>query len=508
MVAMFNKIDPESLDLMTLNPKFYDICHAELKQDSAIVITEDNLLIIEEALKSEKALINRFSTIIFRDTNQQAKVLIADRVAIITLLGRAKMPDSKAELITDDQKNIAKDIFNKILSKGVHLRASDVHIRKTHNDPCVYYRVDGVLTKPEIYSESHLNLALNHFINSKIQNIKVMADDNVPSSGTIHDFPVTMGNEIVKKELRLSKIPVEGGSKTVIRINDGQEKAKNLDDFSYDEDIVAFLRKEVSQSYGTTIITGPTGSGKTNVLAALTNEIPSTKQRNTLEDPVEIKIPGVDQASVIEGSEYATFGKLLKDMLRQDPDTLTLGELRDAETARHLLGFARTGHYTMSTLHVNCAALTPERLNDMGVAFTEMRSTLSSVIAVRLVPLLCSDCKLTVDDAVITLEDRKRLLTMSPDLSKFCLKNPVGCDSCLGLGVMGRRSVLEYIKILESDFEWIEGRNIYAWMRHLKESRGWKSMGDRVKVLAMEGVVDPFQAESFVEGVFDEKSDN
>ncbi|GGB66241.1 hypothetical protein GCM10011607_28640 [Shewanella inventionis] len=493
----------EALDFDNLSviPKYIETCEYQSNNGKAIAICSDGTLLVEDGAQDDKLLIQRFIKIGEREGFSNISVRVADRAELLVLLGRTQR---ESDTQMDEEKdNDAKATLERILAKAIKIRASDVHIRKAGADSCVYYRVDGMLTKNEPYSEALLSLAISRLINRDIGNIKEMSDDNSIENGTVNDYVIKVDGEPTKKELRLSKIPTTLGSKTVIRINDSNVKSKKLEDFKYDEDTLNFLKAEVSQSYGSTIVTGPTGSGKTNLLAAMTSAIDPSKERRTIEDPVEIKIPGVDQSTVIEGSKNATFEKLLKAMLRQDPDTLTLGEMRDAEAARQLLGFARTGHYTLSTLHVNCAALTPERLNDMGVDFSEMKSTLSSCIAVRLVPLLCPDCKLGVDEANLSKENRAKILRITSDLSKIRLINPLGCQKCSGLGVYGRQSVIEYIKIEESDFEWIERRNIYAWMRHLKETRNWRSMGDRARDIALQGIIDPLHAEGFVTGIFD-----
>tara|TARA_R110002033_G_scaffold135713_4_gene175335 strand:+ start:25661 stop:27178 length:1518 start_codon:yes stop_codon:yes gene_type:complete len=490
-----------TLDDLSVIGKYAEACEQQSSSGYAIAICTDGSILIENGASNENQLINRFTKLAEREGLENITVKEAERADLLVLIGRSVQTSTLME-VDDEISNDAKVTLERILTKAIKIRASDIHVRKAGHNSCVYYRVDGVLTKPEPYSQELLNLSISRLINKDIGNIKQMSDDSNIENGTVNDYPIKIGNVVVMKELRLSKIPTINGSKTVIRINDSNAKSKSLEDFNYDEETLAFLKSEVALSYGSTLVTGPTGSGKTNLLAALTSAIDPSKERRTVEDPVEIRIPGVDQSTVIEGSKNATFEKLLKAMLRQDPDTLTLGEMRDADAARQLLGFARTGHYTLSTLHVNCAALTPERLNDMGVEFTEMKSTLSSVIGVRLVPLLCEKCKLTVDDAVIDIAQRKRLLSITSDLSKIRLLNPIGCNECSGLGVYGRQSVIEYIQIKESDFDWIQKRNIYAWMRHLKQTRNWKSMGDRARDIALEGLIDPLHAESFVNGIF------
>jgi len=501
-MADLDLVNDISLDEQVVIGAYAEACNQQATLGAAVAICESGIILIEKGHIDNSSLINRFKKLAEREGFFDVEIQEAERADLLVLIGRSKQSATHAE-VDETTANDAKATMERILSKGIKIRASDIHIRRAGRKSCVYYRVDGVLTKPEPYSEELLSLSVSRLINNDIGNIKELSDDNNIENGTVNDYSIKVDGKVLKKELRLSKIPIVGGSKTVIRMNDSNAKAKTLEEFNYDEETLKFLYDEVSQSYGSTIVTGPTGSGKTNLLAALTNAIDPSKERRTIEDPVEIRLDGIDQSTVIEGSTNATFEKLLKAMLRQDPDTLTLGEMRDAEAARQLLGFARTGHYTLSTLHVNCAALTPERLNDMGVDFTEMKSTLSSVIAVRLVPLLCQHCKLSVEDANVSVEKRKRLLTITKDLNDIKLLNPVGCSKCNGLGVYGRQSVIEFIKIEESDFEWIERRNIYAWMRHLKQTRNWRSMGDRARSLALEGLVDPIHAESFVTGIFE-----
>ncbi len=477
-----------------------ELCKESMNADP-FAVCEGGIVLISEDEALQPVDMSNILMMASRESEGQVETYCLPTVELRKIIG---LSDSGASgQLSEEESNMARELWNSLLLKAIQLNASDIHIRAIDADSIVYYRVDGILMHFEKIGKNQLDLAINQFINGRnLIGYTGVLDVNDVIDGTSNNFKVTDKGKPYFRELRVNVMPVQGGRKCVVRVNSTDQGVRQLDNYFYDQDTVRFLKEEVSQLFGTILVTGPTGSGKTNLLASLLVAMGRERQINTIEDPVEIPLPGIDQATVIHNNPKASYENLLKGMLRQDPDVLSVGELRSAEAARWLMGFARTGHLTLSTVHVNAAAQAPERLLDMGVEFGEMKSTLSSVIAVRLVPLLCEKCKVDISDSDLDTQARNQLLKITPDLNSLRFKSLLGCSHCKNTGIVGRRSVIEYIKITEEDYPFIEGRNIKDWMRKLRKD-GWLSMADRARGLIQDGLADPFLTSKFVSGVYD-----
>ncbi|MCZ4337758.1 GspE/PulE family protein [Shewanella colwelliana] len=478
-----------------------DLCKASI-DDKPFAICEGGILLISEEPDMRPADVTNVHNIAARESSGMVETFTLPKVELIKLIG---LSDSGANArLSEEETNMARDVWNSLLYKAVHLNASDIHIRLTIDNSIVYYRVDGILMHYEKIGKKQLDLAVNQFVNgANLSGFTGVLDMQDVIDGTANNFKITSPKgESYFRELRLNVMPVHGGRKCVVRINSADQGVRALSEYYYDQETEGFLRGEMEQLFGTILVTGPTGSGKTNLLASLLVAAGDDRQTNTIEDPVEIKLPNIDQATVIHNNPKASYDHLLTAMLRQDPDVLSVGEIRSALAAKKLFGFARTGHLTLSTVHVNSATQAPERLLDMGVEFGEMKSTLSSVIGVRLIPLLCEKCKLDISETDIAPEERRRLLTLTQDLNSLRFKSALGCPHCKNTGIVGRRSVIEYIKVSEDDYPYIEANNVREWERHLRE-RGWLSMGDRAREIIKLGLADPFLTSKFVSGVYD-----
>ncbi|MGI6685036.1 MAG: GspE/PulE family protein [Bacillota bacterium] len=276
-------------------------------------------------------------------------------------------------------------IVNSLIKHAVQDRASDIHIEPRANDLRVRYRIDGVLKDVLVLpKQSHASI---------VSRIKIMGDMDIAERRIPLDgrFQVKIGKKEV--DLRVSTIPTIFGEKVVIRILDKSGVVVTLDKLGLSPEVLPIYRQMIRRSYGIILITGPTGSGKTTTLYSTVSEI-SSPEKNivTIEDPVEYVLDDINQIRV-NTKAGLTFASGLKAILRQDPDILLVGEIRDGETASIAVRAATTGHLVLSTLHTNDAAGALPRLVDMGVEPFLVASTVIGVMAQRLVRLICPLCK-------------------------------------------------------------------------------------------------------------------
>ncbi|MCX5749600.1 MAG: GspE/PulE family protein [Candidatus Saganbacteria bacterium] len=281
--------------------------------------------------------------------------------------------------------NGATTLVNDLIEKAVGIGASDIHLEPTQHNLKVRFRVDGILQNAVTVHRS--------MISSVVSRVKIMVDLDIaetrlPQDGKTH---LSMGGKEI--DIRVSTIPVIFGEKTVLRLLDRNSILRTLDDLGMQEEDLHKYRKVINRPQGLVLVTGPTGSGKTTTLYASLNEINSPEKNIiAIEDPVEYQLPNINQTQVNYKTGYS-FEKGLRSILRQDPDIVMVGEIRDEVTARIAVQAAMTGHLVFSTLHTNSAAGAIERLTDMGIENYLIASSLSCVIGQRLVRLSCPKCR-------------------------------------------------------------------------------------------------------------------
>jgi type IV pilus assembly protein PilB len=280
--------------------------------------------------------------------------------------------------------------------------------------------------------------------------LKVMADINIaehrlPQDGRIS---LTVGNRPV--DLRMATLPTIYGEKVVMRVLDKSNVLLGFEDLGFDDDLLEIYRKVFTRPYGTILVTGPTGSGKTTTLyatlAALNNP---EKNIITVEDPVELRIKGINQVQ-LNVKAGLTFASALRSILRSDPDIVLVGEIRDRETAMISVEAALTGHLVLATLHTNNSASTPMRLVEMGVEPFLVTSAISGALAQRLARRLCSHCKEPYDATEVdVLAAGWSLDEVFADKDKATLHRAVGCSACAQTGYRGRKALLELLVITD-----------------------------------------------------------
>ncbi len=325
-------------------------------------------------------------------------------------------------------------LVNYIIFNAAKEGASDIHIEPSERCMRVRYRVDGRLYKA-------LEVPL-HLLSAVTSRIKIMAsldisERRLPQDGRIH--VLLDGRKI---DMRVSTFPSKQGEKTVIRILDMKGGSLSLADLGFAEDILTSLQQHIRQPNGIVLVTGPTGSGKSTTLYAVLNEISSMENNIcTVEDPVEYNLPLINQFQVQERVGL-TFSKALRTLLRQDPDIIMVGEIRDEETARTAIQAALTGHLVFSTLHTNDAALAITRLINMGVESFLIGAALQAVLAQRLVRRICNRCRTEYDPP---RNVRKALARMGMELDQ--VYKGAGCRECRNTGYRGRLGVHELLSV-------------------------------------------------------------
>jgi len=324
-------------------------------------------------------------------------------------------------------------LVNQLIARAVETRASDVHIEPFEDRLRIRYRYDGVLHEIEPPA-AHLQAAV-------ISRVKIMArldiaERRLPQDGRIR--LTVRGHEI---DFRVSTVPSLYGESVVLRVLDRTAVEFDYSKLGLPSDVRLGVERALDLPNGMVLVTGPTGSGKTTTLYTGLLKLNSVARKIiTVEDPIEYQLPGINQIQV-RAQIGLNFATLLRSILRQDPDVIMIGEIRDLETAQIAVQAALTGHLVLSTVHTNSAAATVTRLRDMGVEDYLLAATLKGVLAQRLVRRLCAACK-TPEPAARALIDRFDLRRLADTIS---LHRAVGCPECRGTGYRGRRAIAELL---------------------------------------------------------------
>ncbi|MBE3091312.1 MAG: type II secretion system ATPase GspE [Candidatus Atribacteria bacterium] len=360
-------------------------------------------------------------------------------------------------------------LVNMLIVQGVKDRASDIHIEPNEKGLLVRFRIDGML-----HDIRALPNTIKAAIISRVKILSKMdiAERRLPQDGR---FQVQFGTREV--DLRVSTIPTVSGEKVVLRLLDKSKGLIKLEQLGFIPEQLEEFKSIISKSYGIILLTGPTGSGKTTTLYASLNEV-NSKDRNiiTVEDPVEYKLNRINQIQ-IKPKINLTFANTLRSILRQDPDIIMIGEIRDAETAQIAVQAALTGHLVLSTLHTNDAASAVTRLIDMNVETFLISSSVIGVIAQRLVRVICENCKEEYEpgkDVIIGLH----LKANSNGDGKVKLYRGAGCPLCKNTGYYGRTSIYELIVLDEDIRELIISKASSNIIKDAAIKKGMKTLKD------------------------------
>ena len=339
-----------------------------------------------------------------------------------------------SDLLDDTSDAPIIKLVNHMISQSVKAKASDIHIEPGPASLKIRYRIDGILynmLEPPKWIQSSL-----------ITRIKVMADMDIAEKRLPQDsrIDVRIGNKNV--DIRISTIPTTHGERIVLRLLDKSSSLLTLSQFGISQKQIKLIRKLSSLPNGIILMTGPTGSGKTTTLYAILSEI-NTPDINiiTVEDPVEYKLDGINQIQV-NPKIGLTFAKSLRSIVRQDPDVILIGEIRDHETSSIAVQSALTGHLVLSTLHTNDSASAITRLVDIGIEPFLISSAVRAVIAQRLIRILCRDCKELYTPDVLTL---KSIRLSAEDCQGKKIFQAKGCSKCFNTGYKGRMPIFEIL---------------------------------------------------------------
>jgi general secretion pathway protein E len=325
-----------------------------------------------------------------------------------------------------------------VLLEAVKRRASDVHVQPYEDRLIIRFRIDGVLH--DVFGPPK---ALQ---NETISRIKVMAGMNIAEHRLAQDGRATVevGDHIV--DLRVSTLPTSFGERAVIRLLDKSIRLYELNELGMPEEIMETFRRLIHMDHGIILVTGPTGSGKSTTLYAALQEINSQEMNIlTLEDPIEYRLEGISQTQVSD-RKGMTFASGLRHVLRQDPDIIMVGEIRDADTARMAIQSALTGHLVFSTLHTNDAAGAVTRMLDLGVEPYLLASSLLGVLAQRLVRRICPECRAAYSPAP---DDWRRWGLTDAEAERHTPYKGRGCPACQGSGHRERVGIFELLTITE-----------------------------------------------------------
>jgi len=350
-----------------------------------------------------------------------------------------KALELRFEKIIEGKTRVAPELLEAIFSDALALNVSDIHFEPIDEVVLIRFRIDGVLRDAG-------RLPIEHYENM-LNRIKVQSGIRLDEHFAAQDGSMQFVNDDVTIDLRTSVVPTVEGEKVVLRVLSSYVQGLTLSELGLSGAHQKLLEETAAKPFGMIMVVGPTGSGKTTTLYALLKVLnKSDVNITTIEDPVEYKMKGLNQIQV-NTLTGLTFAKGLRSIVRQDPDTILVGEIRDMETAEIAVNAALTGHLLLSTFHANDAATSIPRLLDMGVEPFLLASTLELVIAQRLARRICSHCRVgSVEELTEVLKKREDLKEFFPD-KKITLYEGKGCDACGHSGYKGRTAIYEFIPI-------------------------------------------------------------
>ena len=367
-------------------------------------------------------------------------------------------------------------LLQTVFEDAIQARASDVHIEPQEKRLHIRFRIDGVL---HVQTQADSKIASAVVLRLKLMSGLDISEKRLPQDGR---FNVKIRNAFI--DVRISTMPVQHGESVVMRLLNQAGGVLGLDRIGMPAPMLARLREVIRRPNGTVLVTGPTGSGKTTTLYAALGELNTTERKIiTVEDPVEYRLPGINQVQVNEKIEL-TFDRVLRSALRQDPDVILVGEMRDRATVETGLRAAMTGHMVFSTLHTNDAISTPVRLIDMGAPRYMVALSLQLVIAQRLVRVICESCSAPHELLPNQLEWLRDELGGTTELQP---KRGRGCTHCNGTGYMGRTGVYEMLEMTAPVVEAANREDVQRFMQAAREQMAGDTLGRHAAQLAAAG---------------------
>lgn len=376
------------------------------------------------------------------------------------------------QLEEDDENAAIIRFVNEVISQAVKDRATDIHFEPRRESLRIRYRIDGQLVPVQVPAN------LVDFQSAIISRIKIMSRLNISEKRRPQDGRITYGHGREEVDVRVSTLPTMYGESVSMRLLNEQSQPTSIEDLGFLRDDEKAINRILDLPHGILLITGPTGSGKSTTLSAFMRKIARPERRViTVEDPIEYEIPEVNQTQV-QHEIGLNFANALRSVLRQDPDVIMVGEIRDRETADIAVRASLTGHMVLSTLHTNDAPGAITRLIDMEIEPFLIASSVEMVIAQRLIRRLCPHCCAPDDSDIAHVGSCLVSLGLNPSELEHAhgLRRPVGCDECRGLGFRGRIGMFEILRVNEPIHEVIIKRSSAREIRQIAEANGMRTL--------------------------------
>lgn len=387
-----------------------------------------------------------------------------------------------SDIVTDSADSDAPvvKLLQKIFEESLNTKASDIHIEPDETVLRIRQRIDGVLVE-HVMNEKRIAGAL-------VVRLKLMANLDISEKRLPQDgrFNLRLGRKNI--DVRVSTMPVQFGESVVMRILDHSEGVRSLSNVGMPAEYISRFRKVINRPFGLVLVTGPTGSGKTTTLYGALSELNTPEKKIiTVEDPVEYRLPRISQVQIHERIGL-DFGSVLRATLRQDPDILLVGEIRDAESAEIALRAAMTGHLVLSTLHTNDAVTSALRLTDMGVDPFLVAASLKAIVAQRLVRKVCESCG---EEHQLSDDHRAIFSRLRPnvDVRSVQFKKGAGCPHCFNSGYRGRVGVFELLEINTPMANALRDNSVGEFNKAAHASDTYRPLGASALDLAMEGII-------------------
>lgn len=440
------------------------------------LVTNDQLMHTIDRIYRKTQQIGEFAREVERDIERDTNVIDLNKIG-------ASIDDADAPVVK---------LLQTVIDDAAQVRASDIHIEPQENKLVVRFRIDGVL-HTQIEADSRIASAL-------LVRLKLMAGLDIAERRLPQDGRITVKSGIYKLDIRMSTMPTQHGESVVLRILMQNQGLRSLETSGMPAQVFQKFDRAIKSPHGIVLVTGPTGSGKTTTLYSALGRLnhPGVKIM-TCEDPVEYRIPGISQVQVNEKIEL-TFARVLRSFLRQDPDILLVGEIRDEETAEIAVRAAMTGHMVLSTLHTNDAISAPSRLLDMGVAGYKVASTLLAVVSQRLLRVICQYCSGPYTPPVEEMEWIKHYLS-EDELAHAKLRRGKGCARCHGVGYTGRIGVFEIMGMTAPLAAAIHKGDMVLFEKTAHEQMGNDTLERRALELVLKGETTIVEAMTVVTSI-------
>ena len=378
----------------------------------------------------------------------------------------------EAEEVVDEDAAVVRFVTD-VISQAIEDQATDIHFEPQEGQLRIRYRVDGLLVPVPVPEN------LLRFQDAIISRLKIMARMNISEKRLPQDGRINFKAHGIVLDIRVSTVPTIYAESISLRLLNQKKEAYTMDRLGMSREEQAQITHILDYPHGIVLVTGPTGSGKSTSLNAFLRKINSTDLRIiTIEDPIEYEVPGVNQMQV-RPEIGLTFADALRHVLRQDPDVIMVGEIRDKDTAEIAIRASLTGHLVFSTLHTNDAPGAITRLVDMGIEPFLVASAIELVIAQRLVRRLCNECSRPAPIAKVKLLENLAILGCDPaEAEKLdMLKAPVGCDRCRGTGYRGRIGIFEIFRLNDEMHELVLKRESTRTLADCARKHGMRTLG-------------------------------